>query len=134
MRYVLDAAVAVAALRANEPSHTDALRRCRAFFSGDDEIVVPSFFDVEVVSALVRRGVAPESVSRLFELHFVTRQSVTIGPRAARAARRIVAATRLRAADAYYVWLAARESVPLVTLDREILTRASLANVEATPP
>jgi predicted nucleic acid-binding protein len=50
VRYVLDASVAVAALRANEPFHADALRRCLPLFAGRDEIVVPALFDVEVAS------------------------------------------------------------------------------------
>jgi predicted nucleic acid-binding protein len=134
MRYVLDAAVAVAALRTTEASHTASLRRCMPFFTGIDEIVVPAIFDVEVVSALIRRGAEPKRVGMLFEQHFSTRTVVTIGPRAARAARAIVNTTRLRAADALYVWLAAREDLPLVTLDREILDRAVDAGVSASLP
>ena len=134
MRYVLDASVAVAALRANEPFHADALRRCLPLFAGRDEIVVPALFDVEVASALVRRGVALASVDRFFERHFATRKLVTFGPRAARAARHVVGITRLRAADALYVWLALREGVPLVTADREVLDRAPLAGATVSAP
>jgi predicted nucleic acid-binding protein len=134
MRYVLDASVAVAALRANEPFHADALRRCLPLFAGRDEIVVPALFDVEVASALVRRGVAPASVDRFFEMHFATRKLVALGPRAALAARRVVGITRLRAADALYVWLALREGIPLVTADREVLGRAPLAGATVSPP
>jgi predicted nucleic acid-binding protein len=121
---VLDASVAVAALRRTESGHRDALRRCLPLFAGRDEIVVPAIFEVEVVSALVRRGAAAASVDRFFEKHFGSRQLVTIGPRAARAARMIASSTRLRAADALYVWLAAREGLPLVTADVEVLQRA----------
>jgi predicted nucleic acid-binding protein len=134
MRYVLDASVAVAALRANEPGHADALRRCMPLFAGSDEAVVPAIFDVEVVSALVRRGAPPARVAAFFEQHFGSRTLVTIGPRAALAARAVVSATRLRAADALYVWLAARESLPLVTADAEVLQRAALAGVQAIVP
>jgi predicted nucleic acid-binding protein len=134
VRYVLDASVAVAALRANEPFHADALRRCLPLFAGRDEIVVPALFDVEVASALVRRGVASASVDRFFERHFATRKLVAFGPRAARAARHVVGITRLRAADALYVWLALREGVPLVTADREVLDRAPLAGATVSAP
>ncbi len=131
MRYVLDASVAVAALRSHEPGHSDALRRCMPLFAGHDEIVVPAIFDVEVVSALVRRGASLASVDRFFEKHFASRELVTIGPRAARAARAIVSSTRLRAADALYVWLAAREGLPLITADMEVLQRgASMCHVQ----
>lgn len=127
MRYVLDASVAVAALRKTEPGHVDALRRCMPLFAGRDEIVVPAIFDIEVVSALVRRGAAAASVERFFEKHFGSRRLVTIGPRAARGARAIASSTRLRAADALYVWLAARESLPLITADVEVLQRGASA-------
>lgn len=134
MKYVLDASVAVAALRANEPSHADALRRCLPLFAGHDDVIVPAIFDIEVVAALVRRGADPARVGALFEQHFVSRTLVTIGPRAARAVRAVVGATRLRAGDALYVWLAAREGLPLVTADAEILQRATLAGAQAVPP
>lgn len=134
MTYVLDASVAVAALRDGEPGHRAALRRCMPLFAGRDQIVVPAIFDVEVTSALVRRGVTPERVAAFFERHLTSRQLVNIGPRAVRAARAIVNATRLRAADALYVWVAAREGVPLVTADREVIQRAALAGGTAVGP
>jgi predicted nucleic acid-binding protein len=100
-------------------------------FAGRDEIVVPAIFDIEVVSALVRRGAAPASVDRFFEKHFASRKLVTIGPRAARAARLVASSTRLRAADALYVWLAAREGLPLITADVEVFQRgASVCQIE----
>ena len=134
MKYVLDASVAVAALRASEPLHADALRRCLPLFAGRDEVVVPVLFDIEVTSALVRRGIAPTSIERFFQQHFATRRLVTLGPRAARAICQIVGLTRLRAADAVYVWLAVRERLPLVTADREILDQARLAGATAVLP
>ena len=62
------------------------------------------------------------------------RRLVTIGPRAIRGANRILGRTRLRAADALYVWVAAREELPLVTWDQEMLARAELAEVTVTTP
>jgi predicted nucleic acid-binding protein len=103
-------------------------------FAGRDEIVVPSIFDIEVTSALVRRGVMPDRVAAFFERHLASRRLVSIGPRAVREARTIVNATRLRAADALYVWLAGREDVPLVTTDQEVIKRASLAGARTLEP
>jgi predicted nucleic acid-binding protein len=134
MKLVLDASVAVAALRPTEPQHQAALHRCQGFFLGHDEIVVPAIFDVEVVSALVRRGVPAQTVSSLFQAHFATRRLVTIGPRAVTAAVAVAHATRLRAADSLYVWLASRESLPLITLDNEVIQRAPLVGVTAVLP
>lgn len=134
MKYVLDASIAVAALRKSEPGHAAALRRCMPLFSGHDVVIVPAIFDIEVVSALVRRGADPASVASFFDKHFVSRVSVTIGQRAARSVRAIVGLTRLRAADALYVWLAQREGLALVTTDREVIDRAPLAGVNILAP
>lgn len=103
-------------------------------FAGNDEIVVPALFDIEVISALTHRGLEPTRVAEFLALHLAQRRLVTVGPRAIRGATRIVGRTRLCAADALYVWVAAREELPLVTLDQEVLARAKLAGVEATPP
>jgi hypothetical protein len=45
VRYVLDASVAVAALRSVEPGHAQALRRCMPLFVGTDRAVVPAIFE-----------------------------------------------------------------------------------------
>jgi predicted nucleic acid-binding protein len=103
-------------------------------FAGQDEVIVPAIFDVEVVSALLRRGAAPASVARFFDRHFTSRKLVTIGPRTVRAVRGIVGLTRLRAAEALYVWLAGREGLPLVTTDAEVIQHAPLAGVNALAP
>jgi predicted nucleic acid-binding protein len=132
--YVLDASVAVAAVRKAEPGHRAALKRCMPLFRGQDEIIVPAIFDIEVTSALVRRGAAPRSVVRFLNQHFSSRRLITLGPRGASAVCKVVGLTRLRAADAIYVWLAGREGVPLVTLDREVIARAPLAGVTASLP
>jgi len=103
-------------------------------FAGRDEIVVPSIFDLEVTAALVRRGVGADRVAAFLARHLAARRLVTIGARAVRAARTIVSATQLRAADALYVWVAAREDLILVTADREIIERAPLAGARAVAP
>jgi predicted nucleic acid-binding protein len=129
--YVLDASVAVAAVRASEPSHPAARLRLAALLAGNDEVVVPAIFDAEVTSALVRRDASPAAVRRFIERDLGSREVVTIGPRAARAIAALAARTRLRAADAAYVWVAATRSLPLVTLDLEIGRRAgALCHVE----
>jgi len=103
-------------------------------FAGRDEIVVPSIFDLEVTAALVRRGVTPDRVAAFLARHLATRRLVGIGPRAVRTARAVVTTTRLRAADALYVWVAVREDLPLVTADREVIQRAPLAGARAMEP
>jgi predicted nucleic acid-binding protein len=130
--YVLDASVAVAAVRPAEPSHAAARSRLASLLAGQDDIVVPAIFDAEVTSALVRGGAAPAAARRYLDHDLAARQLVTIGPRAARAISGVAARTLLRAADAAYVWVASTRGLPLVTLDREIERRTgSLCQVEA---
>lgn len=130
--YVLDASVAVAAVRPNEPSHQAARARLAALLTGADAIVVPAIFDVEVTSALVRGHASSSAAQRYLELDLGAREIVTIGPRAARAISGVAARTRLRAADAAYVWVASSRGLPLVTLDQEIAQRVgTLCQVEA---
>jgi predicted nucleic acid-binding protein len=123
MNYVLDACVAVASLRPNEPSYSAAVARVTPLIRGTEAIVVPSIFQVEVGSALTRAGFTAAEVERFVSGFLANATIVTIGPERARRAQRIAMTTRLRAVDAIYVWLAARERLPLVTLDREIFER-----------
>jgi predicted nucleic acid-binding protein len=126
MKYdVLDASVAVASLRPHEPSHAAAVARLTPLVRGVDSIVVPTIFRVEVGSALARAGFAPRDADRFIDGFLANATVVTLGPVRTRSAQRVASTARLRAVDAIYAWLAAREGIPLVTLDREVLQRAS---------
>jgi predicted nucleic acid-binding protein len=107
---------------ANLP-HQAARARLAALLTGTDTIVVPAIFDVEVTATPVR-GQASSSAAQVYlERDLGARQLVTLGPRAARAITGIAARTRLRAADAAYVWVASSRGLPLVTLDLGIAQR-----------
>ncbi|MGA7119590.1 MAG: type II toxin-antitoxin system VapC family toxin [Polyangiaceae bacterium] len=128
MRLVLDASIAIAALRPKEPSYQAARARLRRLANGDDVAVIPSLFLAEVAGALARLGFDPPAIDALVgALTALPHEVVTVGPKRALAAARIAVATKLRGADATYVWLAAREGVPVCTLDREILARGVAA-------
>lgn len=124
MRLVLDASVAVAAARPGEPLHSTARARVARVLRGADEIVVPTLFSVEVGAALARAG-EPIPAVRTYVDSLVSAASavVPLGPRAAARARETAMRWQLHAADAVYVWLAAREGLPLCTLDQEIARR-----------
>ncbi len=92
--------------------------------AGEDEIVVPSLFQVEVAAGLARSGMSRDKVERFVEELLASAEIVTIGPLRARQIQRVAMQTRLRAADAAYVWLAGREGVPLVTVDEQVFERA----------
>jgi predicted nucleic acid-binding protein len=118
--YVLDASVAVAAVRPGEPFHRAARARLAALLTGTDAIVVPAIFDVEVTATLVRGQASGDAARAYLDRDLGARQLVTIGPRAARAISAVAARTSLRAADASYVWVASSRGLALVTLDQEI--------------
>jgi predicted nucleic acid-binding protein len=132
--YVLDASVAISALRGSDSNHARATACLAPLLQGSDSIVVPAIFEVEVVATLVRTGFAPADARRAADLFVGAARIVTLGPKAARAASRTASRTRLRTGDAIYVWVAEREALPLVTLDAEILARAPLAGVAARAP
>jgi predicted nucleic acid-binding protein len=132
--YVLDASVAISALRANDANHARAASHLAPLLQGVDSIVVPAIFDVEIVATLARAGYAPADARRAADLFVGPARTVTLGPRAARAASITASRTRLRTGDAIYVWVAEREALPLVTLDAEILSRAHLVGVATLAP
>jgi predicted nucleic acid-binding protein len=132
--YVLDASVAISALRAADANHARAASYLAPLLQGIDSIVVPAIFDVEVFATLTRAGYAPSDARRAADLFVGSARMVTLGPRAARAASSTASRTCLRTGDAVYVWVAERETLPLVTLDAEILARAHLAGVTTVTP
>ena len=123
MRYVLDASVAVAALKPSEPGHQDAIRCVTQLRRGLHTIVVPSIFPAEVSAALTRSGFAADIVEPFVEDLLSCAELLTTGPRGARHIAEVARRTSLRAGDAAYVWAAERERLFLVTWDAEIGTR-----------
>ncbi|WP_437675723.1 type II toxin-antitoxin system VapC family toxin [Sorangium sp. So ce131] len=126
MKLVLDASVAVAAARPNEPHHAVSRARVTRALAGDDELVVPAIFPIEVGASLARVGEPSAAVCAYVDaLMSVAVTVATIGPLRARRIRDMAILSKLRAADAAYVWLAAHEAVPLCTLDKEMAQRGS---------
>jgi predicted nucleic acid-binding protein len=126
MRIVLDASVAVAAQRPLEPAYAASRARLIRFLTGADTVLVPSFFIVEVSGAFARLGFDGRAIRRIVDrLTAPPHEVVTVGPRAARAARAIAIRGKLRGPDALYVWLGRREGAPVCTLDREIIARGA---------
>lgn len=125
MRLVLDASVAVAAARSHEASHAAARARVVRALSGKDDVVVPSIFPIEVGSALARVGEPTGAIRAYVNALLAVVEVTTIGPRSARQILDIAMSSKLRAADAVFVWLAARRSVPVCTLDQEMAARGA---------
>ncbi len=125
MRYVLDASVAVASLRPMEPLHAASVAYVSPLLAGQDTIVVPSIFRIEVASALARAGFTPAQIGKFVGAFLAGARVTTIGPKRSIDIQAVAVDTRLRAADAVYVWLAQKEGLPLVTGDAEVLRRGS---------
>jgi predicted nucleic acid-binding protein len=134
MTFVLDASVAVSAIRANDANHARAAAYLVPLLRGADSIVVPPVFEVELAAALARAGHPPTTVQRARTALLARARITTIGPRGSRRAADVASKTRLRGADAIYVYTAQREGLALVTLDGEILARAAAAGVTAIAP
>jgi predicted nucleic acid-binding protein len=133
VRICLDASVAVSGHQLKEPEHAVARARVDRVFAGSDVLVVPAIFPIEVASALSRAGVGARAVNDYLDLLLVGAELVAIGPKRWRRVAAVAMATKLRAADASYAWVAGRENVPLVTLDGEVLRRATSVCAVETP-
>ncbi|HEV3191996.1 MAG TPA: type II toxin-antitoxin system VapC family toxin [Polyangiaceae bacterium] len=126
MRFVLDASVAVAAQRPNDPHFQAARARVMRFLTGEDSALVPSLFVVETSGALARLGFERAKIVRIVDaLTAYPHKVVTVGPRSARAARAIAIQAKLPGAGALYVWLARRSGAALCTLDQEMAARGA---------
>jgi predicted nucleic acid-binding protein len=128
VRLVLDASVAVAAVRPREPSHAAALGRVSRALRGADEITVPILFSIEVVAALARAGEPLPTIRSYVDALLAAAVRVApLGPRSARRARETAMRWQLRGADAVYVSLSIAGGLPLCTLDDDLARRCAAA-------
>lgn len=129
MPFVLDTSVALAWAFADEsdPRATAALARIRT-----DEGLVPSIWWFEIRNTLVvneRRGRLTEADAAAF-LRTLSRLAVTIDRQPGEAEVLALARRhRLSVYDAAYLELAQRDSVPLASLDRELIGAARAERV-----
>jgi predicted nucleic acid-binding protein len=130
MPFVLDASIALAWAFADEDyaRATAALARIRT-----DEALVPSIWWFEIRNTLLvneRRGRLTEADTAAF-LRTLSRLTVTIDRQPGEAEVLTLARRhRLSVYDAAYLELAQRDSVPLVTLDRELVAAARSQRLE----
>jgi predicted nucleic acid-binding protein len=129
MPFVLDASIALAWAFADEDDlrAAAALARIRS-----DEALVPSIWWFEIRNALVvneRRGRLMEADTASF-LRTLSRLAVTIDRQPGEAEVLTLARRhRLSVYDAAYLELAQRDSIPLATLDRELIGAARTERV-----
>jgi predicted nucleic acid-binding protein len=125
MRIVLDASVAVAAQRRADPAFVASGLWLRRILSAQDELLVPTLFQIEVTSALLRAGTSMATIETYLDRLLERATEIApLGPKRAAKVADLAARSRLRAADSFYVWLASERRATLVTGDVEILERA----------
>jgi predicted nucleic acid-binding protein len=125
---VLDASVWISALSPTELRHVDSQRWLLDWFRQSDSIVVPVLFLAEVSGAVSRRShdamLAADAMNDILQSPHVT---LVEGERSfGLHTASVAAAVGLRGADATYVALADLLRAPLVTWDREQLSRGAL--------
>lgn len=124
---VFDANVWISRAFPEEVHHTISRRWVRGQLASGTAFAVPNLLLAEVGGGIARRTGDPrqgrEAVRMLLSLPrlSVVPLDASLGDRAAE----LAALLRLRGHDATYVAVAEARGVPLVTWDREILTRAS---------
>jgi predicted nucleic acid-binding protein len=101
---------------------------------GGESLVAPVLLLAEIAGALARQTGRPELSQRTIErlLSVPNLRLVSIDDKLGIAAARVAADQRLRGADATYMAVAATLGVPLVSWDREQLSRAG--SVQAMEP
>lgn len=123
---VLDATAWISSLVTTDIHHARSDKWLVRVSVAGEELIVPSIFLVEVAGALARR--TGDKVAATAALRTtVSSTAITVVPidRAlATTAARLALDLSLQGADATYVALAAERDSPLVTWDRELISRA----------
>jgi predicted nucleic acid-binding protein len=124
---VVDASVWISSLVAEERDHLVSQNWLREWTIAGHTVLVPALVLPEVGGAVSRRTMTP-MLGEITVNSLVTNPSVTIidvDLGLAAEAARIAANLPLRGADAVYVALAKQLRVPLITWDREQLSRTA---------
>jgi predicted nucleic acid-binding protein len=132
---VVDASVWISSLSPGEVGHLPSRRWLTAHLGTGGQVIAPALLLVEVAGAVARRSgdallgeLAMNAVLILPALYLIE-----LDGRLSMHAARLAADLRLRGADAVYVALAHQLGIPLITWDREQLTRAAARIAVQTP-
>ena len=131
----IDASVLVAAGSPGDPARDDSLRFLRAVLRAGIAIHQPTLTLVEVSASVARRSgdrrLAREAGLRLLQMPGLALHSLDVGSAAEAAG--IASQAMLRGADAIYAATALRHGTTLITLDQELLNRATGVVESLTP-
>jgi predicted nucleic acid-binding protein len=132
---VVDASVWVSLFVANDSHHSASRSWLAGAVKARELIVAPISLLAEVSGAIARRTGQPELGRKAVEhmMHLPALRLVAVDNRLGRLAASTAADCQLRGADALYVAVAQRLNSPLITWDKEQLTRAAALVVTYTP-
>jgi predicted nucleic acid-binding protein len=132
---VADASFWVSAFFARDAHHDEASNLLRRIVGEEIPVTSPTLAVVEVAGALTRRTNDPQAVeavlSFLYRLSQLSWAPLTLP--FSEATAKVAISCSLRGADAIYVALAQQRGIPLITRDKEILSRGQSAAVILTP-
>lgn len=119
--YVVDASVWVSRFLPNDGYHMLSLRWLEERGTAGEMLVAPTLLLVEVAGAVARRTGSSQVGGNAVQLmqHLPNSRLVPMNAQLVRLSIQRAAEGRLRGADALYVALAHRLSLPLVTWDRQ---------------
>ncbi|MEA1984629.1 MAG: type II toxin-antitoxin system VapC family toxin [Euryarchaeota archaeon] len=133
MKICLDSSVIVAALRRQEKDHLAAKDLLRKVKDGQHFAIEPYIVLVEITAAIKRRTGSKELAMRVKNdlLAIDTINFVELNTDSATDAADIAASIGVRGMDAIVIQVARDFNIPLVTLDREMVEKAtSLVDVQ----
>lgn len=132
---IVDASVWVARFLDADRHHGVAMDCITALLKRESRLVIPVLAWPEVAGAIARRTGAAEdghdAVDIIRALRWI--ESIPMDASLAHEAAKIAGSQKLRGADAVYVALAVTRRMPLITLDTEMLERASSVAKIFTP-
>jgi len=124
---VIDASAWVSRVLSNDSNHVAALNWINTHLSGNGYLVAPILLVTETAAAVSRfTGHAQRGHLAAIQLYAMPEMSLKpIDQSLVDDATDLAANLTLKGADAYYVALAARLAIPLVTFDKEQLVRGA---------
>ena len=126
--YVVDASVWVSRFLPKDAFHAQSHHWVEERVQQGEAVVIPTIALAEIAGAVARSTELPSDGRRAAQYveDLSISYSVALDESLARLSARVAATLFLRGADAVYVAVARRLNIPLVTWDKEQLTRAAL--------
>lgn len=134
-RVVIDASVWVSQLRLDDVNHQASFLWMKQYAANGRFVIAPSLLVIEIAAAISRgtkdSSLARSALKKLYE--FQAKQLVPLHSELVEKAIEIATDLQLRAGDSIYVALAHHMNIPLVSWDKEQISKASQLITAYTP-